>query len=375
MAQPPLRPARRAVPLVVAACLLALAAPSARAAVKVHRGVVYGHARVDAPEPASAPLRLDLYRPPEHRAVRRPAVVLIHGGGFNHGTRSDPRIVRIARALAGEGIVAASIDYRLVQSAPVPSSHAAALLAGLPAGGYARATIAAVDDTLHAIAYLRGHAGRLRVDPGRIGVIGSSAGAITADHVAYTLDDHGLAEPDLRFVGDLWGGITVAPPGGGPGALQLDQGEAPLFAVHGDADVTVPVQLDDQLVARAGAQGVRHEYLRIPGGSHGYGGSGFFTRDVRGRRTPFDQMLSFARAALGPRQPARVTSASLPVAWPAMPVRWASATSSSAYACVGTCSSPRPTAAVRSSRAALRTSVPGSAPGPPPMSLIPASVP
>ena len=111
--------------------------------------------------------------------------------------------------------------------------------------------------------------------------------------MAYTLDDHGVKAPAVAFVASLWGGLLA--PGG---ARQLERGEAALFAVHGDADATVPVELDDQLVARARRVRVRTEYHRIPGGAHGYAGSGFFTRAVVGDQTPFDRLLRFARAEL-----------------------------------------------------------------------------
>ena len=91
--------------------------------------------------------------------------------------------------------------------------------------------------------------------PNRLGIVGGSAGAITADHVAYALDDLGVGAPDFRFVGNLWGGIYLPAPTQAA-AAQLDPGEAPLFAVHGSADRLVPVALDDWLVARARSVGV-----------------------------------------------------------------------------------------------------------------------
>jgi dipeptidyl aminopeptidase/acylaminoacyl peptidase len=88
---------------------------------------------------------------------------------------------------------------------------------------------------------------------------------------------------------------------GRAGAEQLGAGEPALFAVHGDADDVVPVQLDDELVARARAVGVPSEYHRMPGGGHGYGPSGFFTRPVDGEQTAYDRLLDFAEQALARR--------------------------------------------------------------------------
>jgi acetyl esterase/lipase len=273
---------------------------SAAARVEVRKAVIYGTARVAAPAPGSARLLLDLYRPAKRSRSGRPVVILIHGGGFRAGSRTDPGIVRVAQGLAERGIAVASIDYRLMGQEPVPSRRVARLAADMPKVPIFTAMTTAVDDTLAAVDYLRANARRLRLDMGRLGVAGSSAGAITADHVGYALDDHGVKGPKLRFVASLWGGMFAPAPAalGSVAAAQLERGEPSLFAVHGDADPTVPVTLDDQLVARARRQRVRNEYHRIAGGRHGYDGSGFFTRTVVGSETPYDRLLRFAKTAL-----------------------------------------------------------------------------
>ena len=273
--------------LLVASALLPAAAP---AAVTKRSGVVYGSG---ASGSGDVRLRLDLYRPSRRFKGRRPVVVLIHGGGFRAGRRDDANISRVARGFAARGTVAVSIDYRLQRQDPRPSAPVRPLLDALPDQPRSRAIVAAVDDTLTAIDYLRRNARKLRIDARRLGLVGSSAGAVTADHVAYTLDDHGIRGRRIRFVGSLWGGILVS-----PGAAQLERGEPALFAHHGDADRTVPVQLSDRLVERARAQRVRREYHRVAGAGHGYPGSRFFTAEVRDGQTSFGRLLRFGRLAL-----------------------------------------------------------------------------
>lgn len=287
--------------ILSAAAIVAAPAPAAAAGVTVTSAVQYATAEVGAPRPGRAPLLLDLYEPPGQATRARPVVVLIHGGGFVQQSRTDAGIVRMARGLAARGIVAASIDYRLVGQAPVPSRRVAPIAAALPQRAFFSGVAAAIDDTLTAIDYLHANARRLNVDPRRLGLVGSSAGAITADHVAYALDDHGVARPTIRFVGSLWGGMLLPPPTGRSDArppLQLDRGEAALFAVHGAADRRLPVGLSDDLVARARQQGVRTVYDRMPGADHGYAPSGFFTATVAGGQTPFERLLAFAAQAL-----------------------------------------------------------------------------
>jgi acetyl esterase/lipase len=291
---------RALVPVLVLGGLAAGAPAASAADVSVRKGVVYGSGKVAAPSARNARLRLDLYRPAAKTRTRRPVVVMIHGGGFKMGSRAEPGPVRTARALAARGIVAVSIDYRLRGQSPVPSRRVAPLAAALPRGAFFTAAVAAVDDTLTALSYLDRNAKRLGVDPRRLGLVGSSAGAVTADHVAYALDDHGIKRPKIRFVGSLWGGILARPPQrlGKRGADHLERGEAALFAAHGDQDPTVPVSLSDQLTARAKAKKVRTEYHRIPGGKHGFAGAQFFTRKVRGSQTSLDRLLTFARSEL-----------------------------------------------------------------------------
>jgi acetyl esterase/lipase len=266
--------------------------------------VKYGDGPVEVPVAGQAPLLLDLYRPAG--APRpRPVVIFIHGGGFRSGSRGDPEAVEIARGLASRGIVTASIDYRLIGQGPVLSGPLARLAGRVapapgrpPDAGFSRAVVAAVEDTLKAIRFMRGHASKYGIDPDRVGLVGGSAGAITADHIAYVLDDYGIEHPAIRFVGSLWGGILIrSANGGGNPASQLETREAALFAVHGESDPTLPVAMSDALVARARDQHIPNEYIRIAGAGHDP--PRFFTGPLEGGKTGFERMLDFAGESLG----------------------------------------------------------------------------
>jgi acetyl esterase/lipase len=263
--------------------------------VRVTPGIVYGQGQVNRPSPGAFDLLLDLYEPVTKSNHRRPAVVVIHGGGFAGGSRLSPDFATISRALAERGFVVANIDYRVIPQDPVPSERVAPVTAATPDVPIFVAAVAAVDDTLTALDWLQEHAGQLRIRRKDFGLVGESAGAITAAHVAYTLDDFGVAAPRFGFVADLWGGIIFDI---GALATQLEAGEAPLFVVHGAADNVVPVFLDDRLVARAREVGVPVEYHRIDGAGHGAAATGFFTREVVPGQTAFDRMLDFAENAL-----------------------------------------------------------------------------
>lgn len=289
---------------VFCAALLALPAAARAKGVTVTSGVVYGEAPVGLPQPGQAKLLMDLYRPRPAGISRRPAVVVIHGGGFVQGKRTDFGVVRTARSLAERGIVAASIDYRLQGQAPVPAARMARMKTALgsrefgPGNARAGAVTAATEDALSALRYLRSNAARFGIRTSRFGVVGSSAGAVIADNIGYVVSNYGVASPRLRFVASLWGGLIVPSPGGRPPAENLRRGDPALFLVHGDGDDVVPVRLSDEMDARARKEGVPVEYHRIAGGGHGWNGSGLFKRPTVEGQVIFERMLDYAATRL-----------------------------------------------------------------------------
>ena len=82
-----------------------------------------------------------------------PAVLCIHGGGFRAGTREG--YDGLCTKLAQNGYVAATLTYRLSPASKFP---------------------AAVQDCKTAVRWLRAKATAYRIDPKRIGAMGSSAG-------------------------------------------------------------------------------------------------------------------------------------------------------------------------------------------------------
>jgi acetyl esterase len=88
----------------------------------------------------------------------RSVVVVIHGGGWVGGDKADEHREYISRALAQDGFVVISVNYRLAPDHVFP---------------------AAIDDVKAAIAWLRQPAqvASLGIDPARIGVLGDSSGA------------------------------------------------------------------------------------------------------------------------------------------------------------------------------------------------------
>lgn len=151
-------------------------------------------ARVTYAEVEGQPLHVDLWRSTASDgggtvgASGRPAVVYVHGGSFvagGTGMRPD-----LFASLADSGIVVVDVQYRL---APPPRWQDA------PA------------DVLCALAWLRGAAEAEGIDPGRVVVMGESAGGSLALLAAYSAGTNELAPSCTGEAIVPAGVIAVAP--------------------------------------------------------------------------------------------------------------------------------------------------------------------
>jgi len=118
--------------------------------------------------------KLDLAMPKAKTDVPRPAVVIIHGGGWRGGDKRAHIWARYPLEYAARDFVAVSINYRLVPDDPFP---------------------ACIEDVKTAVRWLRAHADEYNIDVNRIGAYGNSAGA----HLALML---ALSGPDPMLEGD-----------------------------------------------------------------------------------------------------------------------------------------------------------------------------
>ena len=192
------------------------------ARVDVVRGIRYGSAPGADGRPVL--LTLDLYRPVGDRARRRPAFVWAHGGGFSSGDSSDVQMSEAARAFAARGYVAVSINYRLLNDGSCERACRSHILA-------------AQHDAQAAVRWLRSRERSLRIDTRRIGIGGSSAGAVTALLVGTRPNDPG----DSGNPGERSSVRTVASMSGGlPFTTDIGRTDAPTLFFHSSSDMTVP---------------------------------------------------------------------------------------------------------------------------------------
>jgi acetyl esterase/lipase len=231
---------------------------------------------------ASRHWKLDLAMPRDTQGAPRPAIVVIHGGGWLEGDKSsfasrDHGVPGNIVDFAALGFVAATINYRLSGEARFP---------------------AALEDCKCAVRWLRAHARDYNLDPDHIGAYGNSAGG----HLAMLL---GMVGKEARLEGDGpyqdqssrvqsvvsdSGPIDLAdqhrrgalrqvcaqfmggPPEGERAAAyrraspadQINPQTPPLLLIYGVEDAQVPVETADRFVLALGRAGVQDvTYVRL----------------------------------------------------------------------------------------------------------------
>jgi acetyl esterase/lipase len=239
--------------------------------------------------PSDRSEKLDLYLPDNRRAdTSSPAVLIIHGGGWVGGDKSGRREFVTGTALAAAGYVCASVEYMKDAGKRWPTN----LL-----------------DCKNAVRYLRANAGRLQINPEKIGVIGGSAGGHLALMVAYTSDVAEL-EPTAPYPGvsdavsacvDMYGITDIAarrkvdklgnPTGerftssalfAQPAAAAPEKYKAaspvtyvkasspPTLILQGLADTTVDYEQSRKLDKLLTEKGVEHQLVELPGVGHAF---------------------------------------------------------------------------------------------------------
>ena len=179
---------------------------------------------------------LDLFSPKTDSAALRPLIIWLHGGGFKFGTKKSKGTPLWAKNFARRGYVCAAINYRLSKKNTL--FDFADLIAGC---------IDAIQDTRHAISFLKADYKKFGIDTNFIILAGNSAGGMIAIQSAYTSESE-LAKMtkrsdsnDLSFshnpdriaaVVNFWGAIFDT--------SWLKNSRVPVVSVHGTKDRVVP---------------------------------------------------------------------------------------------------------------------------------------
>jgi alpha-L-fucosidase 2 len=241
---------------------------------------------VEYTRPGGNPVLLDLHVPDGPGPF--PAAILIHGGGFDEGSRST-NVRPLFDVLAGAGYAWFSIDYRMAPEFRFPQ---------------------AIEDVANAIKWVKANAAAYHVDVARIALIGESAGAFLVNYAG----THETPETRVRAVVNIYGPVDYgklaeerrdrperfnmttigrhASNGGGIhffGAEQLDaaglaklhdvspifavhRGMPPFLCIHGTRDDQVSYEQSPAMCQAMKAVAVSCQVIPIEGGGHGMSG-------------------------------------------------------------------------------------------------------
>ena len=234
---------------------------------------------------------MDMYRPAQRSATALPVIVFLYGGSWNSGDRQGYEFV--GRALAAKGFLVAIPDYRLV-----PQVHYPAFL----------------QDNAAAVRWIAQHAGDYGGQPGRVVLVGHSAGAYNAAMVAMDPRWLGADRALVRgFVG-LAGPYDFAPfvdktveetfagvadQASTQPIAYAGAGSPPALLATGDRDTVVRPRNSDALARALRANGVRVERLTYPRVGHA-GLITAFAAPLRSHAEILDATAAFARTCLAP---------------------------------------------------------------------------
>lgn len=211
--------------------------------------------------PASCPTPLvaDFYQPTSDTPT--PAVLLIHGGGWNEKERRSD-MTAIAKSLAKRGYFVMNTTYRLTPDWKFPAQ---------------------TEDISEALAYLRRNATELNIDPDSIATFGYSAGAHLASLAGLDPKNRvkaivsGGTPSDLRFWpnGKLTGLLLGGPLKGNEAIYNkaspvshVTPNSPPVFIYHGTRDTLVPIEHAKAYIDALEKNQVTHEAYWIEGRSH-----------------------------------------------------------------------------------------------------------
>jgi len=123
-------------------------------------------------------LKLDVFDPVDNRSDNRPVILYVHGGGFAGGERDHPDHEAFLRHMAHKGYVTATMSYTLQRKGKSFGCE-------VNAGDKIQTFLTTAQDISRAAAFLIRNKDEFSINPSKIVIAGSSAGAEAVLHAAY----------------------------------------------------------------------------------------------------------------------------------------------------------------------------------------------
>ena len=258
---------------LIALSFLYVAASAAETRTPTQDGIHYGTAD-------GQPLTMDYYA--AMGTGSHPIAIIIHGGGYHGGDSRNGSEAYVADFLAPAGYAVFSVNYRLAPKYPYPFM---------------------VYDVQRVVRYIRYHARNWSADPGKIALVGGSAGGYLSNMVGLlnapgdphaadpvdrvsakaqavvslyaqssfafvplNADVHRFLDPFIARKGEKEA-IREASP-----ITYVSKADPPFLEILGTQDEYIPMSEATNLQAALHAVGVRCDIIAIPGGKHGTGG-------------------------------------------------------------------------------------------------------
>lgn len=220
--------------------------------------------------------KMDIYLPDDRSRAATKTIVVIHGGGWVEGDKSEmnPYVDTLRKLIPGYAIV--NLNYRLAYNNSVNLFPAQE------------------NDVKSAIEYYLGHAEEYMVSDDLV-MLGASAGGHLAMLHAYKNDPEGHVRAVVDFFGPfdlaaLWnysiiqqlilysatGAFLADNPSlyaSSSPSEYITSGSPPTIALQGGTDPLVPPSQTSQLIAGLDAAGVTNQLIYYPGEGHGWTGA------------------------------------------------------------------------------------------------------
>lgn len=186
---------------------------------------------------------LDVAQPVSGSKELRPAIIIIHGGGWSAGDKRDAVYTNLLVDYAMKGYVTFSVNYRFTSEAEMP---------------------ACIEDVERSVAWVKAHADEYGVDPTRIGSFGHSAGG----HLSLMLGVKGLVTCAVGGAPPTEIGNPNSPWSQHPewwpiGYIKKDT--SPMLLLQGSEDPIVRPNLTEDFVKKMHKVGNKVEFIKASG--------------------------------------------------------------------------------------------------------------